>query len=72
MITIPEVLQPTSVAFGGKDLEILFVTSARIYWSAELEAKYPQSGRLIAITGLGVKGLPSRDVDIDWRIWSRV
>ncbi|RVT93118.1 SMP-30/gluconolactonase/LRE family protein [Sphingomonas crocodyli] len=47
--------RPTSLAFGGPDLDILFVTSMTIpsaVPSTDLD------GRLFAISGLGVRGLP--------------
>ncbi|XP_054284975.1 regucalcin-like [Macrosteles quadrilineatus] len=74
-ITIPETMWPTSVCFGGKDLDILFVTTARFDWTKILKKKnkypnlspkeYTKSGYTFMITGLGVKGArPSRPVKI--------
>lgn len=49
-ITIPGALQITSVAFGGPDLDELFVTTGAI-------ASQPgPNGSLFKVTGLGVKG----------------
>lgn len=50
--------QITSVAFGGPNLDILYVTSA----AKEYRSK-PTSlaGKLFAVTGLGVKGLPMKN-----------
>ncbi|XP_052864812.1 regucalcin-like [Anopheles cruzii] len=54
--------QVTSVAFGGPNLDELFVTTA-----AKL-VRVPQkdpAGALFRITGLGAKGLPMNDVVLD-------
>ncbi len=47
------VANPTMCAFGGPDLDILYVTSA----SRFLEAPGPQDGSVFAIAGLDVRGL---------------
>jgi sugar lactone lactonase YvrE len=49
---------PTSVAFGGPDLDILYVTS--ISQSTNLADDHPDAGGLFAIEGLGIKGVPPR------------
>lgn len=49
----------TSVAFGGANLDELFVTTARMGMSKEMREKYPDSGCTFRVTGLGVKGLPA-------------
>ncbi|MEO3474616.1 SMP-30/gluconolactonase/LRE family protein [Roseomonas sp. CAU 1739] len=46
---------PTSVAFGGADLDVLYVTS--ISKSVRFEDTVPDAGGLFAIEGLGIKGL---------------
>lgn len=51
------VQRPTSCCFGGKDMDILFVTSASRDLSPEELAKGPQAGALFAIP-MEVKGLP--------------
>ncbi|KAL7295469.1 hypothetical protein TKK_0011121 [Trichogramma kaykai] len=48
----------TSVAFGGPNLDILYVTSARVNMSDEEKSRKPDAGSLFAIKGLGVTGLP--------------
>ncbi|KAJ8682520.1 hypothetical protein QAD02_018312 [Eretmocerus hayati] len=48
----------TSVAFGGPKLDILYVTSSRFGMDDEEKKKYPSSGSVFAIKGLGVQGLP--------------
>jgi L-arabinonolactonase len=49
---------PSSVAFGGGDLGTLFVTSIKDSGSGRAISKHPDGGRLFAIDGLGVRGLP--------------
>ena len=51
------VKHPTSVAFGGPSLDILYVTS--ISKSTHLSASEPDAGGLFAVEGLGVCGLPA-------------
>lgn len=64
-IQLNEVLQPTSVCFGGGELDTLYVTSAHVDWTEQNEKEYPQSGNLFRITNLDVKGAePSRPVTL--------
>lgn len=56
MVSLP-VPRPTSVAFGGADLDTLFVTTARIRLSAPLLAEAPLSGSVLAFAP-GVRGQP--------------
>lgn len=49
----------TSCCLGGPDLDILFVTTARIGLDAATLERFPQSGGVFAVTGLGVRGLES-------------
>jgi sugar lactone lactonase YvrE len=52
---------PTSVMFGGPDLDILFVTSAGAAPVPGHEAPLrPLGGSVFAVRGLGVRGLPER------------
>lgn len=53
--------QVTSVAFGGPNLDILFVTTAA---TARDGPQSPQAGQLFKVTGLGVKGLPGVNVRV--------
>lgn len=47
--------QITSAAFGGPDMDILYVTTA----ATDRDGKQPPlAGHLFKVTGLGVKGLP--------------
>jgi len=50
--------RPTSCAFGGSDLATLFVTTARAGLDDEARARQPDCGRVFAIVGLGLHGLP--------------
>lgn len=54
--------QVTSAAFGGPNLNILYVTTA----AQERNTKQPPpAGRLFKITGLGVKGTAMKSVKLD-------
>ena len=48
--------RPTSVMFGGQDLEDIYITS--ISESHNIKADGPEDGGLFVIQGLGIKGLP--------------
>lgn len=54
----PKVNQITSVAFGGPNLDILFVTTA------SRGEQPPQAGHLYQITGLNTIGLPAIKVNV--------
>ncbi len=54
-IDVP-VAKPTCTAFGGPDLDILFITTSRLGSSAELLKREPHSGSLFSVRP-GVKGL---------------
>ena len=47
--------QTTSVCWGGKNLDELYVTSARILSDEEFR-KQPLAGSVFKVTGLGAKG----------------
>ncbi|WFU27527.1 SMP-30/gluconolactonase/LRE family protein [Bradyrhizobium sp. CB1717] len=51
------VRHPTSVCFGGPDLDVLYVTS--ISRSHALADDHPDAGGLFAVEGLCVRGLPA-------------
>lgn len=54
--------QITSAAFGGPNLDILYVTTA----AKEFKSKQPPpAGKLFKVTGLGVKGLPMKSVQLN-------
>lgn len=53
--------QVTSAAFGGPNLDILYVTTAA---TARDGVQAPQAGHLFKVTGLGVKGLPGVNVRV--------
>jgi sugar lactone lactonase YvrE len=48
---------PTMVAFGGADLDVLYVTSATSLLAPEERAAWPHAGKLFRIDGLGVRGI---------------
>jgi sugar lactone lactonase YvrE len=52
------VSNPTMCAFGGPDLDILYVTSASRFLDEAARRDQPLAGRLFAVGGLGVRGLP--------------
>jgi L-arabinonolactonase len=54
-IDIPT-MQPTCIAFGGKNLDLLFVSSARQHMSEETLARQPHAGDVF-VYQLNVKGL---------------
>lgn len=49
---------PTMVAFGGADLDQLYVTSASKLLAPEEAMRWPDAGKLFRIDGLGARGLP--------------
>lgn len=51
------VQRPTCPAFGGANLDVLYVTSASINLSAAERARQPWAGALLAVDP-GVRGLP--------------
>lgn len=55
----------TSVAFGGPQLDVLYVTSgSKKFDIYNLGEPLPEAGALFAITGLGAKGLPMASVRV--------
>lgn len=52
------VSNPTMCAFGGPDLDILYVTSASRFLDERQRRAQPLAGCVFAIQGLGVRGLP--------------
>ena len=49
---------PTCPMFGSDDLDIIYVTSARVELSDAQLAEKPFAGNILAVTGCGVTGLP--------------
>jgi sugar lactone lactonase YvrE len=49
---------PTMCNFGGPDMDVLYVTSASYFLTEEEKPCQPSAGMLLAIRGLGVRGLP--------------
>jgi sugar lactone lactonase YvrE len=57
-IDVP-VVSPTSVGFGGSELDILFITSIReAMFPDERHRTGPLAGTVLAVRGLGVRGVP--------------
>lgn len=56
LVDLP-VSQPSSCAFGGPDLDILFVTTSRQKLAPEVLAREPLAGHVLALRP-GVRGLP--------------
>lgn len=54
----------TSVAFGGKNLEDLYVTSARFETFKKLGKNDPKAGSVFKIRGTGSRGYPGVPIDI--------
>ncbi len=50
--------QVTCLMFGGDDLDVIYVTGARVNLSDEALARQPQAGSVFAVTGSGFRGLP--------------
>jgi sugar lactone lactonase YvrE len=57
-------LPVTSVAFGGPQLDELYVTTASKFLSEEQLKKYPGSGATFHVTGVGVRGYPGQPVKL--------
>jgi sugar lactone lactonase YvrE len=53
----------TSCAFGGKELDVLYITSASIDMNAEESLQYPDAGKLLRIKP-GVKGIKSNYIKL--------
>lgn len=49
---------PSSLTFGGPDLQTLFVTSIRDSGTGRAISQHPDGGHIFAITGTGASGLP--------------
>ena len=50
--------QVTCPMFGGADLDVLYVTGARVNLSEDVLARQEQAGSIFAVTGTGCTGLP--------------
>lgn len=53
--------QVTSVAFGGPNLDELYVTTAR---KLVIDPQQPPAGATFKVTGLGVRGMPMYEMDL--------
>ncbi len=52
------VSNPTMCAFGGADLDVLYVTSASRFLDEAQLREQPLAGHVFAVAGLGARGLP--------------
>ena len=55
--------KPTKPMFGGKGLDVLYLTSIGFGLTEGTEADQPDAGGVFAISGLGVRGLPQHRFD---------
>lgn len=56
--------QVTSVAFGGENLDELYVTTGRIQLGSEDLSASERHGYMYKVTGVGAKGLPAVKVKL--------
>jgi sugar lactone lactonase YvrE len=49
---------PSCPAFGGKDMDTLFVTSIKDSGTGRMVSSHENAGSVFAISGLGVRGIP--------------
>ena len=49
--------QPTSCIFGGRDLDVLYITTSRLNMTPEQLERYPLSGSVFAVR-TGLSGVP--------------
>ncbi|KAE8751493.1 Regucalcin-like [Frankliniella occidentalis] len=54
---VMNVTNPSAAEWGGRDRDVLYVTSARYKMDARQLEREPLAGSMFAITGLGTKGL---------------
>lgn len=54
---------PSCPAFGGRNMDTLFVTSIRDSGTGRMVSSHQNAGAVFAITGLGVRGLPETRFD---------
>lgn len=52
------VQHPTMCNFGGDGLDVLYVTSGTVFLEEDQRAAQPLAGALLAVHGLGVRGVP--------------
>ncbi len=52
--------RPTKPMFGGRDLDVLYVTSSALGITPGTESRQPQAGGLFAVTGLGATGVAQK------------
>lgn len=52
----------SSVTFGGPRLDKLYVTTISLGVTPEKLNEYPMTGKVLEVSGLGVRGTPNRRV----------
>ena len=67
-VEIPNVQNVTSVAFGGDELDILYVTTATTGLTESELKEQPYAGYVFAIKGLGVRGLTGNSFKLPARL----
>ncbi len=50
--------KPTKIAFGGPDLDLIYLTSIGGDLTPGTENRQPDAGRILEISGLGIRGVP--------------
>lgn len=55
---------PTCPAFGGDSMDVMFVTSIQDSGTGRMVSSHPSAGTLLAISGLGVRGIPDARFDL--------
>lgn len=55
---------PSCPAFGGDAMDVLFVTSIRDSGTGRMVSSHPNAGALLAISGLGVRGIADARFDL--------
>ena len=67
-VKIPNVQNVTSVAFGGDELDILYVTTATTGLTESQLKEQPYAGYVFAVKGLGVRGLIANSFKLTARL----
>ncbi|XP_048763828.1 regucalcin-like [Ostrea edulis] len=71
-VNIPSAARITSCCFGGKNLDELYVTCSAHEVTEEEFQKFPLSGSVFRVTGLGVKGFKAHIYDGEIRGGSKI
>ena len=63
---------PTSLVWGGANLNTLFVTSSRCGYNMDDTSVNPSEGAVLEINGLGAKGIPMKKLNLSQKLVSRM